>query len=394
MRARLALGAALALLPALAAAEPAKELQATRAQLEQAKTRAEALARQAKKLEEERNALSTQLAKLAETIQLREKELFSLEESLAVLEAQAGEKEAALSARKAQISAMVSSAIALSRMPPEAAVMMPGDPTRVIEAARAVKMMAESLRAQAGVLADDIRELARLKEEADSERKQVKDALDALQKEQAALDEKIKTRAELSAKTNRDAAEEERKARQLSKKYEDLQSLLYALERERKEQEARAAREAEAKAQEAKEKETQKKAVREEARAKGRAFASAKGRVRPPAAGKLLKPYGEVRKGIVFQTRDNALVTAPYDGEVVFTGPFLTYGRIVILRHAGGFHTLLAGLASFDAKAGEFLLEGEPIGAMGEGKDNTRLYLELRKDNQPIDPTPWIAGLK
>ena len=96
-------------------------------------------------------------------------------------------------------------------------------------------------------------------------------------------------------------------------------------------------------------------------------------------------------------TRKGAQVTAPYDSEVVFTGPFLNYGQMIILRHSDDFHTLLAGLTKIDVRVGQFLLEGEPIGAMGEGDDDNKndrtLYIELRKDNQPVNPAAWINGL-
>ncbi len=86
-------------------------------------------------------------------------------------------------------------------------------------------------------------------------------------------------------------------------------------------------------------------------------------------------------------------MTAPFDGEVVYTGPFLNYGQLVIIRHSDDFHTLLAGLVKIDVNVGQFLLEGEPIGAMGESDSGNRLYVELRHKNQPIDPAPWINGL-
>jgi septal ring factor EnvC (AmiA/AmiB activator) len=38
-------------------------------------------------------------------------------------------------------------------------------------------------------------------------------------------------------------------------------------------------------------------------------------------------------------------------------------------------------------------LEGEPIGAMGDNDAGNRLYVELRRNNQPTDPAPWIRGL-
>jgi septal ring factor EnvC (AmiA/AmiB activator) len=51
---------------------------------------------------------------------------------------------------------------------------------------------------------------------------------------------------------------------------------------------------------------------------------------------------------------------------------------------------------------GQFVLSGEPVGAMGDGTIRTAaaaavgavqpvLYIELRKDGTAIDPRPWWA---
>ena len=52
---------------------------------------------------------------------------------------------------------------------------------------------------------------------------------------------------------------------------------------------------------------------------------------------------------------------------------------------------MLAGLGSIDCEVGQMLLAGEPVGTMPETKD-TKLYLEIRKNRQPINPKPWVAG--
>jgi murein hydrolase activator len=85
-------------------------------------------------------------------------------------------------------------------------------------------------------------------------------------------------------------------------------------------------------------------------------------------------------------------VLAPFDGQVVYTGTFLAYGNLVILRHRDDFHTLIAGVDKIYANPGQTLLEGEPIGAMGGAQSGNRVYLELREHNQPIDPTSWLKG--
>ena len=117
-----------------------------------------------------------------------------------------------------------------------------------------------------------------------------------------------------------------------------------------------------------------------------------------PANGHVTRRYGEstgfgnTAKGITVKTRDAAQVVAPYDGRVVFSGPFRGYGKILIIEHDGGYHSLLAGLDRIDGRVGQWILAGEPVGVMGQSADAAPdLYFELRRRGQSINPLPWLA---
>ncbi|MBT4488339.1 MAG: peptidoglycan DD-metalloendopeptidase family protein [Rhodospirillaceae bacterium] len=122
-----------------------------------------------------------------------------------------------------------------------------------------------------------------------------------------------------------------------------------------------------------------------------------RGRLRLPARGSWVGRYGESTgfgpraQGITMQTRQGAQVVAPYDGRVVFAGPFRNYGLILIISHGEGYHTLLAGLAKLQAVVGQTLLTGEPVGVMG-GDDRRSLYIELRRKGTAINPNPWWSS--
>jgi murein hydrolase activator len=129
-----------------------------------------------------------------------------------------------------------------------------------------------------------------------------------------------------------------------------------------------------------------------------RAFPEVPGSLVRPVAGPLVAHFGEVdatgsrAKGILIQTRPGATVLAPYDGQVIYRGPFRSYGEILIIQHGGGYHSVLAGLGRSDAAVGQWVLAGEPVGAMGSPQDGkARLYVELRRDGHPIDPAPWLG---
>ncbi|MEO0617926.1 MAG: peptidoglycan DD-metalloendopeptidase family protein [Pseudomonadota bacterium] len=135
------------------------------------------------------------------------------------------------------------------------------------------------------------------------------------------------------------------------------------------------------------------------------AFARAKGRLTIPASGRRIFGFGgKTRvgngraKGIAIETRARAQITSPNDGWVVYAGPFRSYGQLLIINAGGGYHILLAGLERINARIGQFVLAGEPVGKMRgnarkAGKrsqvDAPILYIEFRYKGRPIDPDPW-----
>ena len=126
-------------------------------------------------------------------------------------------------------------------------------------------------------------------------------------------------------------------------------------------------------------------------------FVKAKGKLSRPARGSIITAYGQETakgvssKGIIIKTRAQAQVIAPFDGSVLFAGPFRGYGNLIIIEHGKGYTSLLAGLDSIDCELGQLLLAGEPIGLMPDDGD-AKLYMELRKNNHPINPISWFAN--
>ncbi len=183
--------------------------------------------------------------------------------------------------------------------------------------------------------------------------------------------------------------------------------------RARDEAAARAAQEADLKAQaEAKEKQlAAEKATHDAERASREAaairpvkndkpFSQARGQLPYPARGRIVETFGQPNdvghsaKGITINTRKAAQVIAPYDGHVAFAGPFRGYGLLLIIEHSEGYHTLLAGMAQIDCTVGQKLLTGEPVGVMGQDDSKPNLYVELRRNGQPVNPLPWLMAQK
>lgn len=129
-------------------------------------------------------------------------------------------------------------------------------------------------------------------------------------------------------------------------------------------------------------------------------FSKAQGGMPFPARGDIVVKFGEDNtlgvpsKGLTIETRPDAQVIAPYEGRVVFAGPFRGYGLLLIIEHSEGYHTLLAGMSRIDSNVGQHILVGEPVGTMGQSESKPFLYVELRHNGQPINPLPWLTARK
>ncbi|MCG7363313.1 peptidoglycan DD-metalloendopeptidase family protein [Roseomonas sp. ACRSG] len=89
-------------------------------------------------------------------------------------------------------------------------------------------------------------------------------------------------------------------------------------------------------------------------------------------------------------------MVSPCGGRAVFSGPFRSYGLLLIVDCGNGYHFVLAGLERLDAEAGSRLLAGEPVGVLGSGDSGeggrASLYVELRRNGQAVDPKGWFRA--
>jgi septal ring factor EnvC (AmiA/AmiB activator) len=116
-----------------------------------------------------------------------------------------------------------------------------------------------------------------------------------------------------------------------------------------------------------------------------------------PASGRLVAGFGEAppgqprSRGIALAVRQGAQAVAPAPGRVVFAGPYRGYGSIVIIEHSGGWTSLITGLAQLDARVGDRMVSGSPLGITGGGRPV--ITLELRRNGEPVNPLEYIKAL-
>lgn len=120
-----------------------------------------------------------------------------------------------------------------------------------------------------------------------------------------------------------------------------------------------------------------------------------------PVAGTLISAWGAEdgagpSNGIAYRPAPEARVVAPCAGRVRFAAPFRSYGGLVILECGGGYTFVLGGMARLDVTAGASVLAGEPVGGMpawdaARPGPRPSLYVELRRDGQPVDPAAFLG---
>lgn len=146
-------------------------------------------------------------------------------------------------------------------------------------------------------------------------------------------------------------------------------------------------------------------------------FDALKGALPLPVQGVVLRGMDEAdaagvrRPGWLIAAPPLALVTAPAAATVRYAGPLLDYGNVIILEPSGDTLLVLSGLAQVYVVEGDVLAAGAPAGLMGGADPNASafvndvaqgggaerpetLYMELRRDNIPVDPGEWFSVRK
>ena len=391
-------GIALLLSLPLAAQEPEKlasTLQNTKKALQAAKHENKLVQRKRRNLQKELGRLQKELVRIADKIRTQEKALLELEEGLAELKKDERAMINTLLSRHEEIAPLMQTMIQLSRVPPEIVVAMPGDFHETFRTAKVLGLTSAALSQNSQNIRDKLAEIRTLQAMVAENHRTIMAHKTSLERSQQTLETKIAARGrihdQLQTREQIQTAELER----LSTESSNVKDLLTRLEEHREAQKGSAT----AMSIVPQDKPAE-KAPKTRSSSGQMALATVKGKISLPAEGKITSFYGDktaegdISRGIKLRTRKRAKVVAPFDGEVVYTGPFMAYGNLVILRHADGNHTLLAGLEQVASQAGQRVLKGEPVGEMGNTTQATELYLELRENNRPVDPVPWLDTQK
>jgi len=396
----------------------ARELDAVRDEQRQAAEAEAKLKSEVEAISQDRAKLSQALIDTAARVRGLETRIAASEQRKSILDDKERTIRQSLSGRRATIAEVLAALQRMGRRPPPALLVRPEDALQSVRTAMMLGAVLPEMRSETGALASELTDLVRVRKEIATEAELSGRNLAALSQDSQRMTLLIEERQKKQAETERALQAEHDHAVELARQADSLKDLIAKLEQDS----AAVARAAEAAAKDSASKDSTPKdsAAKDSAKQRsnlaalkdpGRlapsiAFASARGMLPLPVNGVKIRHFGvadrlgSTEKGLSIASRAGAQVTAPCDGWVVYAGPFRSYGQLLILNAGGGYHVLLAGMERISVDLGQFVLTGEPVGAMGAapatvvatGSRQPILYVEFRKDGTPVDPSPWWAN--
>jgi murein hydrolase activator len=359
----------------------------------------------------DRARLNAALIDTTAKVQDTERQIDAGKARLATLEGSENALHRSLDSRRGVIADVLAVLQRMGRSPPPAILVRPQDMTQAIRAAMLLGAVLPDLKAETVALAQDLDELAELRKSIAAENESLGQRAAGLATDKERLTALVAARQQSLTDAEQALGSERDRAAELARQAVSLKELIARMESEIGP--AKNAAAASRAADQAAAAEVQSRASALGAKDPARlrpavAFADVKGQVALPAAGAIVKGFGApdafggAEKGVSIATPVAATVASPIDGWIAFSGPYRTYGQLLIINAGAGYYMVLAGMDRINVGVGQFVLAGEPVASMGNGSARTAaaaaigaeqpiLYIELRKDGTAIDPGPWWA---
>ncbi|MHB1653659.1 MAG: murein hydrolase activator EnvC family protein [Desulfitobacteriaceae bacterium] len=132
--------------------------------------------------------------------------------------------------------------------------------------------------------------------------------------------------------------------------------------------------------------------------------AKMQGKFFPPISGPVVAGFGQVStdgKGTIHYGIDvgstlGTPVVSPYEGVVTYVGTDPQLGKVVKMDLGDGWSAVLGNLGDVPVVKGQKLGKGEIIGTVGLSAPLKQpwLHFELRKNNKPLNPLPYLIPAK
>jgi len=386
-----------------------QELEAARAQQKSAAELQQKLQADIAAIGQDRSKLNQQLIDIAAQVRSVEARVADAEARLSPLDGREQQIRKSLDSRRSEIVEVLAALQRAGRRTPPALLVRPEDALQSLRTAMLLGAVVPELRGRAEQLTSDLGELVSLRKSIAAERDRLAVDRDKVKDDQIRLAALVDERQRKQSAIEQNMEAEGARAIALSKQVDSLQGLIAKMEQDLKSAAKAAAAASLQGTPAAPNGKPNLGALKDPARlSPAIAFVSAKGLFAYPVNGTRIRDFGGsdgsggVEKGISLATRPGAQVTTPCDGWVVYSGPFRSYGQLLILNAGGGYHVLIAGMERISVNIGQFVLTGEPVATMGTTSQVASilattasrpvLYVEFRKDGTPIDPGPWWAA--
>ena len=344
-----------------------------------------------------------------------EKQILESEKKLADLGVKEDAVRQSLHERRGLLAEVLAALQRMGRNPPPALLVTPDDALASVRSAILLGAVVPGIRKETDKLAADLGNLASLQAASASEKAGLTTTMTNSLEEERRMDLLLAENEKLSRSNTAELNAERQRSEELAGKATSLESLVASMESE-----ISSVRQATAAARQAEE---NRRLLTDEQRAQAKALADSgvpdKNRIAPaypfgelkaklelPVAGDILRQFGDAdgtgheAMGMTLATNPETVVTAPADGLIVYAGAFRSYGQMIILDAGDGYHLVLSGMETMNARQGKFVFAGEPLAVMGAKRvasatalaletNRPTLYIEFRKDGKPVDSRPW-----
>ncbi|HMJ48992.1 MAG TPA: peptidoglycan DD-metalloendopeptidase family protein [Burkholderiales bacterium] len=129
-------------------------------------------------------------------------------------------------------------------------------------------------------------------------------------------------------------------------------------------------------------------------------FQQLKGRLNLPIKGELINRFGSPRndsaltwKGLFILSPSGQDVKAIAAGQVVYADWLRGFGNLIILDHGANYMSLYGNNETLYKQVGDYVHGGETIAAVGNSGGNAEsgLYFEMRHEGKAFDPLSWVT---
>jgi murein hydrolase activator len=129
-------------------------------------------------------------------------------------------------------------------------------------------------------------------------------------------------------------------------------------------------------------------------------FQRLRGKLKLPVKGELAHLFGSQRegsgllwKGVFILARAGEEVRAIAPGKVVFADWLRGFGNLLIVDHGHGYMSLYGSNEALFKRVGDGVSSDDVIASVGNsgGNSGSGLYFELRYQGKPLDPMSWVT---